>query len=64
MDNFSDSEFTLVLHVSHLKEQKKKIENVIEYHQEYQGEIKNPLKKKKKIVTWSKEKTKVKAILN
>lgn len=49
MDNFSDSEFTLVLHVSHLKEQKKKIENVIEYHQEYQGEIKNPLKKKKMV---------------
>lgn len=70
MDNFSGSEFVLELCVLYQKEQNKKIEKCNEYYQEYQREIKNPQEKKEKvwlgakIITWSKEETKVKATFN
>ena len=70
MDNFSDSEFTLVLCVSHRKEQNKKIEkcNWIPLR-DPKGDEESIFEKKMvwlgaKIVTRSKEKTKVKATFN
>lgn len=47
MDNFSDSEFTLVLCVFTERSKTRKLKNIIEYHREIQREMKNPFLKKK-----------------